>query len=284
MYLVRSSMRAAVPRPVFRLSTASQSIAPLVRISLAGQSQRRSYADEPRTLQIYQIGVGSNDYIPPTGKSVPNWSKSPKLYGVYFRRQCMFHIRKLLRATYSRFKYKINLPLDELADQAEALYIDLNLAFTRGDEDAIKKLSTMFVSEALVDRIKGMSKEWKLYWELKEFLEEPELIDKSPIDLGDGSPVKFVQLTYRFHTKQEVKLVYKKNSKVPPQVQERNVLDYIVVAYDLNTAEMRIVGSMFECPVTEPLPEQLSATRQLLANMKEKGDIFRKKPSVKSLH
>lgn len=58
----------------------------------------------------------------------------------------------------------------------------------------------MFVSGHLEDRIKNMDKNWKLKWQLVEFVEEPKLVDLSPLDMQNGEPVIYMQLTYKLNT------------------------------------------------------------------------------------
>ncbi|KAK9457144.1 MBA1-like protein-domain-containing protein [Dipodascopsis uninucleata] len=244
----------------------------------------RGYADKAsiqntQSVTLQTIGVASFDYIPPTGENVPSITENPKLRWVAVQRKVFWTIRMLIRLGMSKFRYKLPLHFNEWKSRAEELYIDLNKGFAAMNQSEINKCSTLFVQTSLKDRMSNMDKNWIYNWTLKEHISKTKLVDLSPLDLGDNSPVRYIQLIYRFHTLQKLEFKYKKNKFAKREPQIRNVLDYIVYAYDQKTDEMKIIGSVFESSLSDSLPIQSTNRRTILNSMKEKGDIFRKRPS-----
>ncbi|KAK9240884.1 MBA1-like protein-domain-containing protein [Lipomyces kononenkoae] len=241
----------------------------------------RGYADDaPQTITSYQLGVGSNDYIPPTGTNRPKITEHTRLYITALGRYQLHIFKQTLTKILLRLQYRTKLDYKDLAVRAEDTYIELNKSFAARKISNLSRLSTMFVEANLTDRIKNMNKDWKLSWDVVDTIEKTKCVNVSPISLGQDEPLRFVQLIYRFHTLQKLELVYTKNKNIPKKTEEKKMLDYIVFVYDIQADELKVMGSVFETPVTEPLPVQLTAEKLVLAAMQTKGDLFRKRPAL----
>ncbi|KAJ8102152.1 mitochondrial inner membrane protein Mba1 [Lipomyces tetrasporus] len=241
----------------------------------------RGYADDrSQTISAYQLGVGSNDYIPPTGQNLPKATEHTRLYFKALGRYQLHFFKQTLTRILLRLKYRTKLDYKDLETRSEDIYIELNKFFAARKSSSLSRLSTMFVEENLKDRIKNMNKDWKLSWALEDTIEKTRCVSVSPIALGQDEPLQFVQLIYRFHTLQKLELTYTKNKNIPKQLEEKKVLDYVVYVYDIQEDDLRIMGSVFETPVTEPLPVQMTSEKLVLAAMQTKGDLFRKRPAL----
>ncbi|KAK9448721.1 MBA1-like protein-domain-containing protein [Limtongia smithiae] len=239
----------------------------------------RGYATSQPSLPIQSLGVAAYEYVPPTGANLPPLTKYPKLYIKEIGRRIKWRLQMGLRVILLRVRYKRKARWNEWREEATSTYVELNEAFARRNTTEVSRLSTMFVSAHLEGRIKNMDKDWELSWELEKFLEPVKLISVSPVDMGNDSAVTYLQLVYRFYSQQKLELTYAKNRKVPKKTDERKVLDYIVFVMNMDTGEIRVSGSLFECPVTEPIPTQVMSEGLILNSMKKHGDIFRKKPA-----
>ncbi|KAK9370193.1 MBA1-like protein-domain-containing protein [Lipomyces kononenkoae] len=241
----------------------------------------RGYADESsRTITAYQLGVGSNDYVPPTGTNLPKITEHTRLYFKALGRYQLHLFKQTLTKILLRLRYSTKLDYKDLAVRAEDTYIELNESFAARKISNLSRLSTMFVEANLQDRIKNMNKDWKLSWNVEDTIENTKCVSVAPIALGQDEPLRFVQLIYRFHTLQKLELIYMKNKNIPKKTEEKKVLDYIVFVYDIQEDELKVMGSVFETPVIEPLPVQLTSEKLVLAAMQSKGDLFRKRPAL----
>ncbi|KAK7205072.1 MBA1-like protein-domain-containing protein [Myxozyma melibiosi] len=250
--------------------------------SLRSWVSARGYADEAKEVaarpSMSMIGVAHNEYIPPTGENKPGL-KHPKLFFRDKFRGALWFGKMVIRLGLLRIKYKHKPHLKEWKQDATSTYIAINKAFANRELGKIDNMSSIYVHAQLKERVKNMDANWKLTWDLVDFVEPTRLIDVAPLDLQNGQPVEMVQLTYRFHTIQKLEMRYKKNANVPPKTEQKKVLDYMVFTLNIVTGEMTVSGTVFESSLLKPLPTIRTDQAVLAASMKEKGDIFRKKPA-----
>ncbi|KAK9485939.1 mitochondrial inner membrane protein Mba1 [Lipomyces starkeyi] len=285
MSFARIRPRASVSRTLVRsaafLDPSKCFATPARLLQSNGYLPVRGYADDTQhSISSYQLGVGSNDYIPPTGPNLPKITEHTRLYFTALGRYQLHLFKQTLTKILLRLKYRIKLDYKGLEVRAEDAYIELNKSFAARKISNLSNLSTMFVEENLKDRIKNMNKDWKLSWYVEGTIEKTKCVSVSPIAIGQEEPLRFVQLIYRFHTLQKLELIYTKNKNIPKKMEEKKVLDYIVFVYDTQEDKLRVMGSVFETPVTEPLPVQITSEKLVLAAMQTKGDLFRKRPTL----
>ncbi|KAK9462264.1 mitochondrial inner membrane protein Mba1 [Lipomyces oligophaga] len=243
------------------------------------RSFQRNYASvksSSASNTAYIVGAVSQEYIPPTGANLPKLFQQPKLYFRSLQRKAIYIAGYTFRYCRYLLKYRKRPSYSEWREDAVQTYIAVNKAFAENNVNQLQEKSSMYVYESLKDRLANMDKNWKLSWDLVEFLEKPKLITLNAIEEGND---RLLQLVYRFHTIQELQMSFPSNPKVPTKTQRQSSLDYIVFVSDLDSGEMRLSGSLFETPLLQPLANSVAAQSVLFKDMQANGDIFRRKPT-----
>lgn len=161
-------------------------------------------------------------------------------------------------------------------NKAIECYVQVNQSFSKGNIDSLKDNMSIWVAQALNDRIKTIPKTMKMDWEIVQFNEIPKLVSLEPIMLP-GQPLQYIQLVYKFNTKQRLIIVDgldKQNKQV------KDIIDYMVFLVDVATNEVKLVGSVFENKPGERFTKinPKESKQIVLKRMKECGDIFRLPP------
>lgn len=223
------------------------------------------------------MGVATEIFIPASRKNLPSIISQPiVVFKTLIRRIYMFGLNT----------FKIGLFRLQSGNKPEFLlwknnaienYIEVNKAFASRRIDKVKNHVSVWVERALLLRSESLPKNIKLNWQVVKFNEVPKLMSLDPI-MAPGMPLEYIQLVYRFNTKQELIKIDTKTKESEKQV--RDIVDYLVFLCDTNTNEMILSGSIFESKPGAPLPKQVMAgdKKKVLARMKECGDIFRLPP------
>lgn len=221
-------------------------------------------------------GVTSPIYIPASRSKLPNIFREP-----------LTVLRTLIRKLYilGLMTYKIGVfRLQTHAkpnfvlwrNKAIENYVQVNQSFSKGNIDKLKGKISIWVEEALKDRVKAIPKTMRIDWEIMKFNETPRLVSLEPIMLP-GQPMEYIQLVYRFNTKQRL-IILDGSKKEDKQI--KDIIDYIVYIMDVANNEIRLIGSVFENKPGERFSKinPKEDKKIVLKRMKECGDIFRLPP------
>lgn len=225
------------------------------------------------------IGLTRDIYIPVSLENYPNFFTSPRMFlNCALRRLYNFGINTIQIAL---FRYQTGLKVHFLLWKNKSIekYIQVNKAFATKKIDTVEKSVTIWVDSALKARLKTIPKSVKLDWNLIKFNKIPQLIAFRPVMLP-GKPVEYVQLVYKFNTKQELIKVNATNESSAKLT--RDVVDYVGFVVDLDTNEVILSGSVFENQPADKIPKPTDVDNsKIFEDMKINGDIFR--PSPKQL-
>lgn len=223
------------------------------------------------------MGVATEIFIPASRKNLPSVISQPVVVlKTLIRRIYMFGLNTFkigLFRLQSGNKPKFLLWKNNAIEN----YIEVNKAFAARRIDKVKNHVSVWVERALLLRSESLPKNIKLDWHVVKFNEVPKLMSLDPV-MAPGMPLEYIQLVYRFNTKQELIKINTETNESEKQV--RDIVDYLVFLCDTNTNEMMLSGSIFESKPGAPLPKQVTANdkKEVLARMKECGDIFRLPP------
>ncbi|CAN6605557.1 inner membrane mitoribosome receptor Mba1p, mitochondrial [Trichomonascus vanleenenianus] len=253
------------------LSTVHRSTPTLVRYASSNPKAR---------IQLQHLGVTVDLYVHPDGSHLPSWFNSPLLRcrGVLRRLGAFFQNTVMIGQF--RLKSKITPRFEEWRNIAIQQYVDTNKAFVHNNLASVKNNLSIWCYEALQNRRKSVPKDVKMDWKLVKFNARPKVMCIQPMMLPD-MPLTHLMLVYKMNTKQRLVKIAPGQSE--PQRVERDIIDYIAVVYDASKtpADAVLAGSLFETPLNAPRPNPMAADTSenlMLANMKEKGDIFRLPP------
>lgn len=223
------------------------------------------------------MGVATQIYIPASNRNLPSMFTQPMLvFKTWIRRIYMLGLNTFKIGLF-RFQSGIKPSFLLWKNNAIENYIEVNKSFAQKDIDGIKGQVSIWVERALVGRVSKLPSNLKLDWQILKFNEIPKLMSIDPI-MAPGMPLEYIQLVYRFNTKQELIRVNTDNNKSDKQV--KDIVDYLVFLCDTNTNEMMLSGSIFENKPGSPLPKQATGDdkKEIISRMRECGDIFRLPP------
>lgn len=238
----------------------------------------------PFKFTMDQAGLATDLYIPPV--KTPFLLTSPKLWWTVFKRK----LQVLGVNTYMAVKLRRDIGKDrfqplEWKELAIVLYKRTNESFVRRDFANLQRLTSRWVYGPLSQRAKELSSSYRYDWKLLSFKKRPKVLSMVPLAMPN-EPTKFVQVVYRFESKQQLSKL-KIGSKEVERV-ERDVVDNIAFIFDTekDPIEGRLIGSLFETPATAPMPDP-SLTPQsrsvVMHGMSVRGDIFRPQPEYVAL-
>lgn len=226
------------------------------------------------------MGVASQIFIPASKENLPSiFSRPITVLKTWIRRIYMFGLNTFKIGLF-RIQSGIKPSFLLWKNNAIENYIEVNKAFAARDVSKIKNQVSIWVERALIMRSQTLPKHIKLDWHIIRFNEIPKLMSLDPI-MAPGMPLEYIQLVYRFNTKQELIKINTETNESEKQV--KDIIDYLVFLCDTNTNELMLSGSIFENKPGAPLPKPVTADekKEVLTRMRECGDIFRLPPQSK---
>lgn len=220
------------------------------------------------------MGVATDIFIPASRKNLPSVLSQPTVvFKTLIRRMYMLGLNTFKIGLYrSRSGKKPAFLLWK--NKAIENYIEVHKAFAERRIDKVKNHVSVWVERALLLRSESIPKNIRLDWRIVKFNGVPKLMSLDPI-MVPGMPLEYIQLVYKFSTKQELIKINSETNESGKQV--KDIVDYLVFLCDTNTNEMILSGSIFESKPGAPLPRQVTSNekKEILERMKECGDIFR---------
>lgn len=238
----------------------------------------------PFKFTLDQAGLATDLYIPPVKK--PSIMLSPKLWWVYFKRK----IQVLGVNTYMAVKLRREIgkarfhPL-EWKELAIILYQRTNECFVKRDFANLQRLTSRWVYGPLTNRAKELSRDYRYDWKLLKFKSRPKVLSMVPLSIPN-EPTRFVQIVYRFESKQRLSKLELGTQDVVRV--ERDVVDNIGFIFDTAKSQIegRLIGSLFETPLSSPMPDPSlmpQSRSAIMQGMSVRGDIFRPEPEYVAL-
>lgn len=228
---------------------------------------------EIQPINPRNLGVASDVYIPVSYKNLPNPLYHPKLFLNSILRRVYTLGLNTLQITIFRHQTGFKPKFLIWKNSAIDLYIRVNTAFAKGDVLSLKSNVSIWVETALKKRSKQFPKSTELTWKLTKFNKVPKLVSIQSIMLPN-QPLEFVQLIYKFDTKQAL-IRLDKASKKTDKI-ERDVVDYIAFLCDSPRNKLYLIGSVFEKKPTDKIPKTFeNDTKLTFARMRKYGDIYR---------
>lgn len=238
----------------------------------------------PFKFTMDQAGLATDLYVPPA--KTPNLITKPKLWWTVFKRK----LQVLGVNTYMAVKLRREIGKDrfqplEWKELAIILYKRTNESFVRRDFNNLQRLTSRWVYGPLSQRAKELSPGFRYDWKLISFKRRPQVISMVPLAMPN-EPTRFVQVVYRFESKQQLSKVTLGSQDV--ERVERDVVDNIAFIFDTerDPPEGRLIGSLFETPATAPMPDpsMMPQSRSVVMHgMSVRGDIFRPQPEYAAL-
>lgn len=257
------------------MSLLTRPVAGLSRLSCRSVSTKNT----PFKFTMDQAGLATDLYVPPL--KTPNILTSPKLWWTVFKRK----IQVTGVNTYMAVKMRRDIGRDrfqplEWKELAILLYKRTNECFVKRDLAGLQRLTSRWVYGPLSARVKELDPKYRYSWELLRFKKRPKVISMVPLAMPD-EPVKFVQLVYRFESRQQLSKLKIGDTHV--ERAERDVVDNLAFIVDTSKTpiEGRLIGSLFETPANAPMPDPSSmpsARSVVMQGMSVRGDIFRPPP------
>jgi len=223
------------------------------------------------------LGVTANMYIPTSYKNLPNVFMNPFAVFNSLIRRCYIFGFNTFKVALFRFQTGTTPKFLLWKNKAIELYIQVNKAFANKNVKTVTPGVSLWVEEALINRISRLPKNLNLDWQILKFNNVPKLISIEPI-MMPGKPLENIQLVYRFDTQQELIKFDQNTQRTEKQV--RDIVDYMVFLCDATTDQMILIGSVFESKQNDKLPKSSDVDRKQVAkNMRLNGDIFRLPPN-----
>lgn len=262
------SSPSSIILPISQYSTESKS---------AGSKKKNGTA-ESQVFDPRFIGLTADQYIPISWKNFPNPLSSPKLAWLCLGRRMYTFGFNTVQVALFRYQTKLKPKFLLWKNNAIGNYVELNKAFAQRDIPSVRKNVSVWVERALTTRTESIPKNVRLDWKLVKFNETPKLITFRPVMLP-GKPVEYVQLVYKFNTKQEVIKVNLKDDKA--EKVSRDVIDYIGFTIDLHDDRTILSGSAFENSPYDKIPKpENSQESEIFTTMRQNGDLFRSPPKL----
>ncbi|ANB12282.1 Mba1p [Sugiyamaella lignohabitans] len=144
-----------------------------------------------------------------------------------------------------RLKSKIKPRFVEWKNLALENYVAVNKAFAANQLASIQDSMSIWVYEALQQRVKSVPAGTRLEWKLVKFHSVPRIMAIQPMMLPD-SPLTHVQIIYRIESRQKLVKVARGSDKV--DTVERDVVDYVGYVFDAGKTPASVVmsGTVFE--------------------------------------
>ncbi|CCD24220.1 Mba1p NDAI_0C05610 [Naumovozyma dairenensis CBS 421] len=252
------------------------------RVRLADDENTEAAVEKPKEIDPRVIGIANDIYIPASYKNYPNPIFHPVTCFNALIRRVYYFGQNTVNVALFRFQAGIKPNFLLWKNNAIEIYVQVNKAFADRKVNIIKPLTSIWVDEALEARVKQLPKAIKLNWKLVKFNEVPKLMNVQPMMIP-GRPLEFVQLVYKFNTKQEL-IKYDKKTDLTENI-TRDVVDYISFFCNSTTGDMTIMGSVFENKPDDKLPKRVLSddNKGAIRNMKIHGDLYRLNPNEKNL-
>lgn len=174
-------------------------------------------------------------------------------------------------------KSKISPRFVEWRNLALETYVDTNHAFASQKLDLVQDRLSLWVHEALKSRLASIPRGTKMSWKLIKFNSTPKIVSIQPL-LLPGKPLTDIQIVYRIESRQRIARIAPGEKE--PHVVESDVVDYAAFSFDASKTPSRVffAGTLFESPITAPVPAPNDSASAMMTSMKVKGDIFRQPP------
>ncbi|SMN19593.1 similar to Saccharomyces cerevisiae YBR185C MBA1 Membrane-associated mitochondrial ribosome receptor [Maudiozyma saulgeensis] len=223
------------------------------------------------------LGVTANMYIPTSYKNLPNVLINPIAVFNSLIRRCYTFGFNTFKVALFRFQTGTTPKFLLWKNKAIESYIQVNKAFANKNIKSISPGVSLWVEEALNNRVTRLPKNLILDWQILKFNNVPKLVSIEPI-MMPGKPLENIQLVYRFDTQQELIKFDQNTEKTEKQI--RDIVDYMVFLCDTTTDQVILIGSVFESKPNAKLPKNSDVDRkQVVKNMRLNGDIFRQPPN-----
>ena len=229
--------------------------------------------DQGNNFNPRYLGVTSRLYIPTSYRNLPNIFTNPiSMFNSLIRRCYIFGFNTFKIALF-RFQTGSTPKFLLWKNKAIELYIQINKAFANRNVKGVSSNMSLWVEDALMNRVSKLPSNLTLDWQVLKFNNVPKLVSIEPI-MMPGKPLEHIQLVYKFDTKQELIKFDTNTQKAEKQV--RDIVDYMVFLCDATSDDVILIGSVFESKPNDKLPKNSDIDKkQVIKNMRENGDIFR---------
>ncbi|CCH62655.1 hypothetical protein TBLA_0H03730 [Henningerozyma blattae CBS 6284] len=238
---------------------------------LAAKSQKKK-ADKP--IGVRNLGVATQLYIPPTGKSLVGlWKTHPKLYlQCVFRRMFNLGLNTIQIAVW-RHQTGLSPQFALWRTKATKLYADVHSSFAKKSLAPVNDKISIWVQDALSSRLQQLPRSVSLDWKLLKFHKVPKIVSLQCLMIP-GTPLEYLQIVYRFETRQRLIRFDKITGKT--EKYDRDVVDNMAFICQAETNKVYLIGSVFESKPTDTFKRDIKLDNKVaLTRIVKNADIYR---------